>query len=295
MATPSPTTGPTTGTTATMRAVVQERYGSADVLHLAHVDRPEPRKDEVLLRVRAAGLDRGTWHVMTGQPYLGRLAFGLRRPRNPVPGLDVAGTVVAHRSRGDPVGRGGRGLRLREGHVRGVRRRPRGQARQDAGQPLGRAGRGGPGVRVDGTAGVRHRPRRARSVGAGHRGVRWRRLVRRAAREGARCGGHRHVQHRQARPGALARRRPRPRLHLRRLRGRHPPLRRDPRRGREPDGDPVASGPHADGHGGRRRGRGRRLLDRHGSAAEGRGRSRRSCGSGWRCSSPRSVGETWSG
>ena len=51
--------------------------------------------NEVLLRVHAAGLDRGTWHLMTGRPYLGRLAFGLRRPRNPVPGLDVVGTVVA--------------------------------------------------------------------------------------------------------------------------------------------------------------------------------------------------------
>ncbi len=92
MATTSPTPG---ATTATMTAVVQERYGSADVLGVAHVNRPEPGKSEVLLRVRAAGLDRGTWHVMTGRPYLGRLAFGLRRPRNPVPGLDVAGTVVA--------------------------------------------------------------------------------------------------------------------------------------------------------------------------------------------------------
>ena len=45
--------------------------------------------------MHAAGLDRGTWHLMTGKPYLVRLAFGLRGPRNPVPGLDVAGTVVA--------------------------------------------------------------------------------------------------------------------------------------------------------------------------------------------------------
>jgi NADPH:quinone reductase-like Zn-dependent oxidoreductase len=52
-------------------------------------------KDEILVRVEAAGVDRGTWHVMTGLPYLGRLAFGLRRPRQPVPGIDVAGTVVA--------------------------------------------------------------------------------------------------------------------------------------------------------------------------------------------------------
>ena len=79
----------------TMLAVVQDRYGSADVLRMADIARPEITDTEVLVRVRAAGLDRGTWHVMTGQPYLGRLAFGVRRPRNPVPGLDVAGTVVA--------------------------------------------------------------------------------------------------------------------------------------------------------------------------------------------------------
>jgi NADPH:quinone reductase-like Zn-dependent oxidoreductase len=77
-----------------MQAVVQEAYGSVDVLRLARIARPEVADDEVLLKVQAAGLDRGTWHVMTGLPYLGRLAFGLRRPRNPVLGLDVAGTVV---------------------------------------------------------------------------------------------------------------------------------------------------------------------------------------------------------
>ena len=79
----------------TMLAVVQDRYGSVDVLRLADIARPEITDIEVLVRVHAAGLDRGTWHVMTGQPYLGRLAFGVRRPRNPVPGLDVAGIVVA--------------------------------------------------------------------------------------------------------------------------------------------------------------------------------------------------------
>jgi NADPH:quinone reductase-like Zn-dependent oxidoreductase len=79
-----------------MRAVVQDRYGSLDVLTPAVIDRPNPGERDVLLRVHAAGLDRGTWHFMTGQPYLMRvLGFGLRRPKNRVPGLDVAGTVVA--------------------------------------------------------------------------------------------------------------------------------------------------------------------------------------------------------
>jgi NADPH:quinone reductase-like Zn-dependent oxidoreductase len=85
---------PTGDTTATMRAVVQDGYGDSDVLRAGRLPVPTPRAGEVLLEVRAAGLDRGTWHLMTGKPYLLRLVFGLRRPRNPVPGRDVAGTVV---------------------------------------------------------------------------------------------------------------------------------------------------------------------------------------------------------
>ncbi len=81
-------------TATTHRAIVQDGYGSADVFSLAQVARPEIAAHEVLVQVRAAGLDRGTWHLMTGKPYAVRLAVGLRRPRNPVPGLDVAGTVV---------------------------------------------------------------------------------------------------------------------------------------------------------------------------------------------------------
>jgi NADPH:quinone reductase-like Zn-dependent oxidoreductase len=82
-------------TTTTMRAIVQEAYGDAEVLRPA--ERPLPsalRDDEVLVRVHAAGLDRGTWHLMTGTPYAVRLAMGLRRPKQPVPGLDLAGTVT---------------------------------------------------------------------------------------------------------------------------------------------------------------------------------------------------------
>jgi len=76
-----------------MQAIVQDRYGSTDVLRLDDIDVPEPGTGAVLIRVRAAGVDRGVWHLMTGEPYLARLAFGLRRPRNRVPGMDVAGVV----------------------------------------------------------------------------------------------------------------------------------------------------------------------------------------------------------
>jgi NADPH:quinone reductase-like Zn-dependent oxidoreductase len=82
-------------TDRTMQAIVHDEYGSADVLRLARVARPHIGDHEVLLWVHAAGLDRGAWHLMTGRPYLMRLVVGLRRPRNPVLGREVAGTVVA--------------------------------------------------------------------------------------------------------------------------------------------------------------------------------------------------------
>lgn len=88
-------TTPTTPTTTTMKAVTQDRYGSAEVLRLTEVARPEIGDREVLVQVHAAGLDRGTEHLMTGKPYLMRLFTGLRGPRNPVLGRDLAGTVTA--------------------------------------------------------------------------------------------------------------------------------------------------------------------------------------------------------
>ena len=79
-----------------MKAIVQDSYGSADVLELRNVDKPEIAEDEVLVRVQAAGVDRGVWHLMTGLPYPIRLAgYGLRAPKNPVPGADLAGVVEA--------------------------------------------------------------------------------------------------------------------------------------------------------------------------------------------------------
>ena len=82
---------------ATMKSVVQERYGSApeDVLRLAAVDRPTIDDHEILVRVRGASVDRGTWHLMAGLPYPVRLAFGLRRPKFANPGRTLAGTVEA--------------------------------------------------------------------------------------------------------------------------------------------------------------------------------------------------------
>ena len=80
----------------TMKAVVRDTYGSADLLEVRDVERPAVARDEVLVRVRAAGLDRGVWHLMTGRPYLLRIAgFGLRRPKTATLGSALAGVVEA--------------------------------------------------------------------------------------------------------------------------------------------------------------------------------------------------------
>jgi NADPH:quinone reductase-like Zn-dependent oxidoreductase len=82
--------------TPKMRAVVQDQYGSADSLSMTVVDSPDIAPDEVLIEVAAAGVDRGVWHLVTGKPYLVRLAgYGITKPKNRVPGLDVSGRVIA--------------------------------------------------------------------------------------------------------------------------------------------------------------------------------------------------------
>jgi NADPH:quinone reductase-like Zn-dependent oxidoreductase len=79
-----------------MKAIVRDTYGSPNVLELREIAKPEFADDEVLLRVRAAGVGRDVWHAMTGLPYPIRLAgFGFRAPKNPVIGSDVAGVVEA--------------------------------------------------------------------------------------------------------------------------------------------------------------------------------------------------------
>jgi len=81
-----------------MKAITQDRYGGPDVLEFRDIDQPVPKDNEVLVRVHAAGLHRGDWHVMTGLPYLIRVVvptLGLRKPKVPVLGMDVAGHVEA--------------------------------------------------------------------------------------------------------------------------------------------------------------------------------------------------------
>ncbi|MBU2669011.1 NAD(P)-dependent alcohol dehydrogenase [Actinoplanes bogorensis] len=78
-----------------MKAIVRDVYGDADVLHLDDVPQPEIKPTELLVRVHAAGVDRGAWHAMTGLPLVSRLGFGLPKPRNRIVGLDLAGVVEA--------------------------------------------------------------------------------------------------------------------------------------------------------------------------------------------------------
>src|SRR3954467_2665028 len=79
-----------------MKALTQDRYGTAEVLTLRDVDRPSAGEGQVLVRVAAAGMDRGAWHFMAGEPFLRRvLGFGLRAPSVAVPGTNFAGVIEA--------------------------------------------------------------------------------------------------------------------------------------------------------------------------------------------------------
>ena len=78
-----------------MKAMVQDRYGLAEVLQLRDIDKPEIGGHDVLVHVRAAGVNPADWAVMSGLPYIARPVYGLRKPKNPVRGTDVAGQVEA--------------------------------------------------------------------------------------------------------------------------------------------------------------------------------------------------------
>jgi NADPH:quinone reductase-like Zn-dependent oxidoreductase len=78
-----------------MKAIVYHRYGSPDVLKCEEIEKPTPADDEVLIRVRAASVNPLDSHLMKGRPYVGRILFGLRKPKITRPGRDVAGQVEA--------------------------------------------------------------------------------------------------------------------------------------------------------------------------------------------------------
>ena len=95
----------------TMKAIVRDRYGSADVLRLSDVAVPDVGDEQVLVRVRAAGLDRGAWHIMAGLPYLMRIAgYGVRRPRTAGLGTELAGVIADVLDAGDGWSAAGGGV-----------------------------------------------------------------------------------------------------------------------------------------------------------------------------------------
>jgi Alcohol dehydrogenase GroES-like domain len=79
-------------TNATMKAIVYSRYGSPDVLQLAEVEKPVPKDDELLIKVRAVSVNRSDWEGLTGKPLYARIG-GLLKPRGQILGSDIAGHV----------------------------------------------------------------------------------------------------------------------------------------------------------------------------------------------------------
>src|SRR2546425_3713981 len=101
----------TTTRTTTMKAIVQDKYGTSEVLELRDIAKPEIGEGDVLVRVRAAGVNPGDWAIMGGLPYIARPVYGLRTPKNRVRGTDVAGQGEGGGGGGAPLRPGGEGLR----------------------------------------------------------------------------------------------------------------------------------------------------------------------------------------
>ena len=171
-ATPSGRTTAAADRQPTMKAIVQDRYGGLETLEFTDIDRPVPTDDEVLVRVHAAGLDRGVWHVMAGLPYLIRLVgFGLRRPKVRVRGMDVAGTVEAVGADVTRFRPGDEVFGWADGSFAEYASAPAGPPRAQAGRSQLRAGGGRAHLRVRRPPGApRRRPGPARAAGPGHRG-----------------------------------------------------------------------------------------------------------------------------
>ena len=98
-----------------MKAIVKDRYGSPDVLRVEKVEKPEPNEEQVLVRVHASSVNAHDWHMLRGKPYIARLSEGLRRPKSPSLGLDVAGVVEAVGAAVTHVGPGDRVFGSRSG------------------------------------------------------------------------------------------------------------------------------------------------------------------------------------
>ncbi|MDZ7623850.1 MAG: NAD(P)-dependent alcohol dehydrogenase [Ignavibacteriaceae bacterium] len=78
-----------------MKAIIYTKYGPPEVLQLKEIEKPVPKENELLVKVIAASANPADWHMIRGEPKFARLAFGLFKPKNVIPGIDVAGQVEA--------------------------------------------------------------------------------------------------------------------------------------------------------------------------------------------------------
>ena len=182
----------------TMRAVLQHRYGTSEVLRVGRTTRPRPGAHEVLVEVRAAGLDRGTEHLHHRQAIRHATRDGPARPKNPFP----AATLPASSPRREPRSPGSRSATRSSASPRAPSpSTPWPRSRQLAPKPANLSFAQAAVVPV--SAGTALQALidvgrlRARPVRAGHRRLRRSRHLRRPARQGVRRRGHRRVQHRQ--------------------------------------------------------------------------------------------------
>jgi NADPH:quinone reductase-like Zn-dependent oxidoreductase len=191
-----------------MKAIVQDQYGSADVLEFRDIEDPVVGDGDVLVRVHAAGCGPDVWHLMTGMPYMARPAIGLRRPKIGVRGWDVAGTVEAVGANVKGFLPGDQVMGTAEGSFAElVIAQPDKLVAKAAGLSFEQAA----GVPISGTTALRAvRDKGTVQPGADsacHRRSRGRGIARRADRQSVRSGGHRCMQHVEGGPGPLDRRR----------------------------------------------------------------------------------------
>lgn len=202
-----------------MKAIVQDAYGTADLLELREIGRPVPRDDEVLVEVRAAACRPERLASHDGQAPGGPCRPRSPQAQEPGAGLGRRRARGGRRREGDRVQAGRRGVRQLRRLVRRVRARQGPQARAQATQHHLRAGRRPPRLRHDRPPGAeREGPPQAGRPGSRHRCLRRRRNLRRPAGRDVRRRGHRRLRSHQHGSRTFPGRRPRPRLHPR---GRH--------------------------------------------------------------------------
>ena len=232
-----------------MKAMVQDTYGSAEVLELRDIDKPEIGDDEVLVRVRAAGVNPADWAVMSGLPYIARPVYGMRKPKNAVRGTDVAGQVEA-------VGTGV--TRFRPGDevfgwcVGAYAEYASVSEDALALKPANLTFEQAAAVPMAGLVALQalrdHGNVQAGQNGLDQRCLGGHRHLRGADREVTRRPGDRRVQHAKRGPGPIDRRRPRHRLHRGGLHPKRAALRLHPRQRGEPFTVRPATRAHPDGN-----------------------------------------------